>query len=180
MWKKGALICLSLLLLAASNLHLCCRVSVGGRELEGVYSLQAVDRAMTLAANTAEEILAGPAVIPEAERRYTLSFLPPDGDEAALTDAALRAVTGVRVLDAAYVNGTRLGAVEDGEELSRRLERFITGQQPMAAVSGSISGRLEIRKEYGRSGSAVNYDDMLLLVTGMAPVIYLDADGKLA
>ncbi len=180
MRKKAALICLSLLLLVAANAHLCCRVSVGGEELEGVYSLQAADRALTLAANAAEEILAAPAVMPQTERRYVLTFLPPDGDESALADAALRAVTGVKLMDVAYVNGTRLGAVEDGDELFRRLEGFIKGQQPTAAVSGNISGRLEIKKAYGRSESAVNYDDMLLLITGMAPVIYLDANGRLA
>ena len=179
MGKKLTLVTLALLLLAASNLKLNCRVTVNGREVEGLYSLSAVDDAATVAALAAEEILQGPAVMPEMRRAYCLSFVPPDGDSPTLTDALLCSVTGVKLADVAYVNGTRLGIVEDGEELRARLERFIGSQMPTTAVSGSISGQLQIQKLYSRTNRATNYDDMVLLVTGMAPVIYVDDTGKL-
>ncbi len=179
MWKKLALSGFALLLLAASNLRLCCRMQAGGRDLEGCYSLRDADRAAEAAAWAAEEILREPSPGPEAERRFCLRFGSPDGDRQALTGALLRSVPGVKLADVAFVNGVRLGIVEDGEELRRRLDRFIGSQMPTAAVSGGISGRLEIRQLYSRSDQAVNYDDMVLLVSGMAPVLYVDENGKL-
>lgn len=179
MWKKGFMLGFALLLLVAANMHLSCRVSVNGVELPGKYSLQTVERAVTTASRAAEEIMPGLIEMPEIRRTYSLQLCPAEGDEPALAEAALRAVSGVKIADVAYVNGTRLGIVEDGSELAERLNGFITGQQPNAAVSGSISGRLEIHRLYSRAGQAVNYDDMLLLITGMAPVIYVDENGKL-
>ena len=35
----------------------------------------------------------------------------------------------------------------------------------------------EIRTQYSRTGSETNEDDMILLVTGMAPVLYSDGSG---
>ena len=179
MWKKLTLTGLSLLLLAASNLQLHCRVTVNGREAEGLYALSTVDDAATLATLAAEEILQGPAVMPEIHRTYCLGFSEADGDGPALADTILQSVTGVKLADVAYVNGTRLGIVEDGDELRERLERFIGSQMPTTAVSGSISGQLQIVKLYSRTNRATNYDDMVLLVTGMAPVLYVDDTGKL-
>ena len=51
---------------------------------------------------------------------------------------------------------------------------------PQTAVSGNISGRLELRRVYTRADANTDDADMLLLVTGMAPVIYLDSAGRLA
>ena len=180
MWKKFVLGGFALLLLAASNLHLCCRITVSGREVSGLYSPAVADHASTVAASAAEEILQGPAVMPEIKRNYCLSFRSPDGDGPILTDAVLRAVTGVKLTDIAYVNGTRLGIVEDGDELQARLNSFIRNQMPHAAVAGNISGVLQIQKLYSRSNQSVNYNDMVLLITGMAPVVYVDENGKLA
>lgn len=180
MGKKYALLGLALLALVASHLRPVCRVSVNGQALEGLYTPQAVDRAVEAAAWTAEEILQGPATLPEIRRAYRLRFRREEGDGPALTDAVLRSVTGVKLADLVYVNGTRLGIVEDGAELRRRLVHFIDAQMPNAAVSGVISGKLEILRRYSRSNCAVNYEDMVLLVTGMAPVVYTDENGKLA
>ncbi|MBR1456937.1 MAG: hypothetical protein IJ594_07235, partial [Oscillospiraceae bacterium] len=101
-------------------------------------------------------------------------------DAAALTDALLRACPGLTLADGVFVNGVRLGTVEDGAVLRERLRASILGQMPNAAVSGNISGELQIRPVYSRAGHETNYDDMVLLISGMAPVIYLDADGRLA
>ena len=65
-------------------------------------------------------------------------------------------------------------------DLRRALQRSIRGQMPLRAVSGSISGELELRSVYTRAGSCTPDSDMVLLITGMAPVIYLDPEGKLA
>jgi hypothetical protein len=51
---------------------------------------------------------------------------------------------------------------------------------PNAAVFGNISGELRICPVYSRSGHETNYEDMILLISGMAPVIYVDDSGKLA
>ena len=89
MGKKLALCLFALLLLAASNLRLNCRVTVDGREVEGLYALKDVDRAATAAAAAATEILRGPVQMPEIGRSICPGFQRPDGDGPALTDALL-------------------------------------------------------------------------------------------
>lgn len=179
MWKKAVLASLSLLLLAASNLHLCCRVSVDGRRLEGLYAPRQVDRAASAAAWAAAEILGESPDLPELRRRTALSFRAPAGDVTELTDALLTGVPGVVLAETATVNGVRLGTVADGSELRTRLDRFINGQMPTMAVSGGISGKLQLTSCYSRRDLTVNVDDMVLLITGMAPVVYVDENGKL-
>lgn len=171
---------LALALLLLSHLRPVFRVSVAGEALPGRYSLPQTERCLALARETAEEILPGNGELPELERRLSLSLRPPDGDEARLTDALLRGTRGIAVAHQVQVNGTRLGTVENGRTLQLELERSIRGQMPLAAVSGSISGRIELRQVYTRAGRNTPYRDMVLLITGMAPVIYLDADGRLA
>ena len=78
------------------------------------------------------------------------------------------------------VNGVRLGTVADGERLLLTLERSIRGQMPLRAVTANLGGRLELQRVYTRSGCDTPDADMVLLITGMAPVVYVDADGKLA
>ena len=102
------------------------------------------------------------------------------GDAALLTDSLLRAVKGVTVSDEVIVNGIRIGTVADGDYLQAALESYIQNQMPLAAVTGNISGKLELRRVYTRAGEDTPYRDMILLITGMAPVVYVDADGKLA
>ena len=180
MWKKAVMGALALLFLIAANMHPYCRVSVNGRGSDERYSLSAAAQAAAAAMHAAEEITPGPAVMPELKLRYGLSFARPEGDVTRLAGEALRAVTGVELADVVYVNGTRLGIVEDGERLLEKLGVFIGSQQPHAAVSGSISGKLEIIRHYTRSNRVTKDEDMILLITGMAPVFYVDANGKLA
>ena len=89
-------------------------------------------------------------------------------------------MSGLRLADAVYVNGIRLGVVADGERFCERLREAIRTPMPAAAVSGNISGRLELRRVYARADAGIDDADMVLLVTGMAPVVYLDPSGKLA
>ena len=179
MWKKLAMGFAALALLLLSNMELCCRLTVNGRTLDGLYSLSAAGQSETVAALAAEEILSGPAVTPQVERAYRLSFSPPRGDSRALTDLMLRSVTGVKLAQGVFVNGVLLGTVEDGDRLITEMSAFIANQMPNAAVSGRISGELRVKPIYSRSNRDTDYADMLLLISGMAPVIYVDETGKL-
>ena len=178
--RRAFLAGLMLLLLAAAHLRPVYRVTVAGETLPGCYSLRQTERCAALARETAEEILESSAAMPVLHRSLRLRLGPADGDERLLTDALLRSVRGVTVSDEVIVNGTRLGTVADGFSLCRGLSRSIRGQMPNAAVSGHISGKLELRRVYTRAGQDTPERDMILLITGMAPVIYVDADGKLA
>ena len=136
--------------------------------------------ALARAGEIAEEILgsAGHA-LPPGETAF-LTLRRADGEAATLTEALLERTEGIQTAAEVRVNGIRLGNVEDGEALERALQRSIRGQMPLKAVSGGISGRLELRPVYTRVGSCTPYSDMVLLITGVAPVIYLDPEGKLA
>lgn len=171
---------LMLLLLAAAHLRPVYRVTVAGETLPGRYSLRQTEQYAALARETAEEILEGDAALPAMRRSLRLSFRAPDGDGALLADALLRSAPGVEIADEVRINGVRLGTVEDGFSLCEGLNRCIRWQMPTAAVSGHISGKLEIHRVYTRAGQNTPEDDMILLITGMAPVIYVDAQGKLA
>ena len=171
---------LALTLLLLSHLRPVYRVTVAGETIPGRYSLQQTERCAAAAREAAEEILEESAPEPRMHRRMHLSLHRAEGDEAALTDALLRSVEGIGVSEEVLVNGTHLGTVADGYKLCNELRRSITHQMPMAAVSGHISGSLELRRVYTRAGTDTPYGDMVLLITGMAPVIYIDSEGKLA
>lgn len=179
MWRKAFALLLSLGFVLGANMDLCCSVAVNGQELEGLYSPFAADKSMEAAAAAAEEILEVPAVLPKLKKHYRLSFYPAEGDARVISDAALRSVSGVRLADGVFVNGVYMGSVEDGDELFLHLREFILNQMPNAAVFGNISGKATVEKIYSRSSRMTDYDDMVLLISGMAPVIYVDENGKL-
>lgn len=179
MWKKGILLLLAAALVVGANMDVCCTVAVNGQELDGLYSPFAADKSLEAAAAAAEELLAAPAVLPKMSKHYRLSLRPAQGDARDISDAALRSVYGVRLADGVFVNGVYMGSVEDGDELFLHLREFILNQMPNAAVFGNISGKATVRKIYGRASRMTDYDDMVLLITGMAPVIYVDENGKL-
>ena len=177
---RGALLLLALLALLGAHLHPQYRVAVEGAELPGCYSASALRQGLRAAEEAAGEILRYEAKMPALERRLCLKLRPAGDDIPALTAALLRPVSGLTLADAVYVNGVPLGTVADGERFCERLRDSIRTQMPLAAVSGNISGRLELRRVYARADAAADDADMVLLVTGMAPVIYLDQNGRLA
>lgn len=177
---RGVLLLLALLALLGAHLHPQYRVSVDGAELPGCYSAAALRQGQRAAEEAAGEILRYEAKMPAVERRLRLGLRPAEDDVKALTAALLRPVSGIKEADAVYVNGVRLGTVADGERFCERLRDAIRSQMPLAAVSGNISGRLELRRVYARADANTDDADMVLLVTGMAPVIYLDQNGRLA
>lgn len=162
------------------HLHPQYRVTVDGSRLPGTYSPAALREGMRAAEAAAEEILRYDAKMPETERSLCIRFRPATDEKDALTAALLQSVSGLTLADSVYVNGIRLGTVADGEQLCERLRAAILGQMPTAAVSGNISGRLELRRVYTRADGNMEYDEMVRRITGMAPVIYLDSGGKLA
>ena len=170
---------LALLALLAVHLHPQYRVTVDGAPLPGTYSPSALKESLRAAEEAAEEILRYNAKLPVTERRLCFCFHPAADEKDALTSALLHAISGVTLADSVYVNGVRLGTVADGQKLCEMLRASILGRMPTAAVSGNISGRLELRRVYTRADSNSSYEDMLRLITGMAPVIYLDGSGKL-
>ena len=72
------------------------------------------------------------------------------------------------------------GTVEQREDLLGELRHFITGQLPSWAEHGYLSQELSFKAQYGRSGSTTPVEDMVLLVSGMAPVMYSDGEGYVA
>lgn len=176
MKKSFFLIAAVLVLTAAANIRWGYRVTVDDIRLPGVYSSREIELCRETAAETAREIC-GTASLPEAETQRVFMLTAPDGDEGALTDAILRRTDGVAVLCGVYVDGRRLGCVRNGDMLSYLLERNIDAQMPNAAVSGSYSGEIILKTEYCAEGSETAYSDMLLLIEGAAPVIYIDKYG---
>lgn len=178
MWKKLILLTAALCLFVASNLTLCCRAELDGTVLEGFYSPRTLRCAEEAARIASEEICRGEALLPELRRHYTLRLHPALGKAAAVSDALLLSspeiISGVNV----YVKGVKLGRIESAPALNERLERFILGQKPNWAVSGTIPDPVLIKQEYTRAGALTTLDDMALLVSGMSPVMYFDNEGR--
>lgn len=179
MKRKALLLALGLLMLLSAHLHLCCRMEVEGRELAGLYTLAQARNCRLRATEMAREIVSGEAELPEAKRRLVLTLRRPDGDQQELTEALLLSAPGVTLADAVIVNGTQIGTVEDGKELFAKLRESIENQMPNTAAVGNLSGKLQTTRVFTREGSQTNYKDMILLITGMAPVIYVDSAGRL-
>ena len=177
---KILLMALALGLMLSSHLRPVYRITVEGEALPGRYSLGQAQAGEAQAREIAEEILGSTDTLCCPEKRLCLTLRRADGEAATLTEALLERTEGIQTAAEVRVNGIRLGNVEDGEALERALQRSIRGQMPLKAVSGGISGRLELRPVYTGVGSCTPYSDMVLLITGVAPVIYLDPEGKLA
>ena len=180
MKKRWGILALGLLMLLTANLRPVYRVTVDGQALPGCYTREEIRTCAETVRETAEEILQNSTEAPQMQRKVLLTLRRADGDCTVLTDALLRSVRGVAVSDGVYVNGVRLGTVADGELFCAKLRDAIRNQMPNAAVSGNISGKLQIQRIYTRAGQDTPDEDMVLLVTGVAPVIYVDAEGKLA
>ena len=178
MLKKTMLLFAALLLVAAANLRVQYDVEVAGETLELGCSAGAMRRAGEAARAAAEEILPGNAVLPEAKRRLRLTLRRPAEESAALTEALLRATPGVALRENVYLGDTRIGAVTDAAAFRRRLRSYIENTVPDWAWGGVLSKPLRIERCWGRTGYASAPGDMVLLVTGVAPVLYYDAEGN--
>ena len=93
-------------------------------------------------------------------------------------DALLRRADGIVLADGVSVNGTALGTVTDGTLLLERLYEAMRGDMPETATVARLGGNLQIHRVYSRAGHESPVWDMVLRVTGAAPVFYLDGEGK--
>ena len=178
MFKKGLLLLAALLLCAAANLRVQWDYEVAGETLALGCSVRAARRAEEAARSAAEEILAEKAALPEIRRHLRLTLRKPAAAAPALTDALLRATPGVALRETVYLGDTRVGAVTDAAAFRQRLRSYIENTVPDWAWGGVLSKPLRIERRWGRTGYASTPGDMVLLVTGIAPVLYYDAEGN--
>lgn len=178
--KKMLLLPLALSFSVLSAANLCCSVTLGGRTLGARYSPCAFYRGQRAAAAAIGEIVPGAAEPPAAAVRLSLSFTPPEGTPRTLSAAIMRESSDVMLTNGVYVGGKRLGSVANADALAARLERFITGQMPNWATRGEFSREVTVRREYTRAGYVATPDDMALLISGAAPVMYFNEEGYMS
>ncbi len=180
MWKKILLSVFALALLLAANLNICWKVRVSGKDVYGVYSPAQFRECKRAAFAAADEICRGEPYMPDFKRSFRLCFRPPTGKEKLLTDRMILAVPGIRLSDEVYVNGELMGTVRSGNVLYDYLRSFIKNQMPNRAVFGSIKGEVTTEHVYSYAGRETDYSDMVLLISGAAPVFYVDENGQYA
>lgn len=167
-----ALLVLSLVLVAAANLHVGYAMTVGGETLAGVYSPGTVRLGEHVAALAAEEITAGDAQTPVYARRLRLSLAPPGGDSAVVTDALLRATPGVAEGCAVRADGVILGFAESGSVYLERLHRRLYSALPQGMTSARLDAELELTRLYTRAENVCTYSELVGRTTDAVPVIY--------
>lgn len=180
MLKKALLLFAALLFSVGAHLRPCWEYAIPGESPLPACSLQAAAPAERAARDAAEEILPGPAAEGAVTRRLRLRFTRPSLDVRALSDALLRSREGVALCGEVRVDGRRLGWVADGDALREALGRYIENTLPTWADGGVLSRELTIRALYTRERAVANTRDMLMLITGAAPVYYYNAEGKFA
>ena len=179
-WKKFAVLLISFLFFLSVHLNVSWKLCVNDVNLPGRYSSGQIKECSRISALAAEEISPEAEKMPILRKRLYLSFKPQQADSRLLNDYLLLYSSGVELKEGVYVNGSLLGTVESGSVLCESLRSYIENQMPHAAVFGSISGKLQLRPVFTSPGHCTNYDDMVLLISGMAPVFYVDKDGHLA
>jgi len=177
MLKKGLLLSAALLFAVCVHLRPCWRYELDALPAGSRFGLRAAALAEETAQRAAEEILSGSAALPEARRHLRFTLRRPASDARPLTDALLRSTNGVVRRDEVRVDGVRLGWVEDSAALYTALDGYIVNTLPTWASGGTLSRALTTRRLYTREGYLTPAGDMLLLVTGAAPVFYHDEAG---
>ena len=180
MLKKAAWLLAALLLFTAANVRLCWDCEVAGETLPLGCSARAAQRAAEAARAAAEEILPGEAALPQMMRRARLTLRLPEREAPGLVDALLLATPGVALREYVYLGGERVGAVTDAAAFRVKLRSYIDNTVPDWAWGGVLSKPLRVERCWGRTGYASAPGDMVLLVTGIAPVFYYDAEGNYA
>jgi hypothetical protein len=180
MIRKTLALGTALLFVLGAHLRPACDYTLAGKELALGCSPTAGRLAIEAAEAAAEEILPGNARLPAVQRQLRLRLRRPEQDARVLSDALLRATPGITVNQAVYVGGVRMGAIREGVDFPAQLHRYIENTLPTWACGGALSSGLVLRTQYSRAGRETEPGDMLLLVTGRAPVLYYDEDGKIA
>ena len=180
MLKKTILLLMALLFAVGSHLRPCYDYTIGGVPIAAGFAPGAARQAELAVLDAAEEILRESASLPAFQKHLRLRFKRPSEDMRVLTDALLRATDGIVRRDEVRVEGVRLGWVSDGEALREALHEYIMNTLPVWASGGVLSRELGIRRLYTRDGYLTAKGDMVLLVTGAAPVFYYDQTGRYA
>ena len=176
--KKAIGMILALLLTASANLQICARLSADDSAESRVCSLGACVRGLRAAEAAAGEITERQGAPPGIRWKLAVA-LSPSEEAAEVSDFLLRHTEGVAVCEGCRVNGLYLGCTAEGDKLREALRRHIFGTRPPGAVSGRYTEEIDIRPVYTRPGRESPAEDLCLLITGLAPVMYTDGEGKL-
>ncbi len=177
--KKGICMILALLLTASANLHVCARLSEDSGAVSELFSLGACVRGLRAAEAAAAELSDGLGAPPGLKASLVLSLPPPTTEVGKVSDFLLRHTPGVALCEACSINGLYIGCTAEGEKLREALRRHIFGTRPPGAVSGRYTEEIDIRPVYTRPGRESPAEDLRLLITGLAPVMYTDGEGKI-
>lgn len=180
MFRKGLLLLSALVFAVGAHLRPCWDYTIPGERVLPGFSLSTASLAERAARDAAEEILPGPAGTPACSRRLRLRLTRSSSDVRMLSDALLRSTQGVKLRGEVRVDGERLGWVADEALLRETLARYIGNTLPTWADGGVLSRELTIRSLYTRERPVTSARDMVLLITGAAPVFYYDASGRYA
>ena len=180
MLKKSLLLLAALLFAVCAHLRPVCALVLSDGTRAPDCTLWDCLLAERTARAAAEEILRGSAISPVTDKRLRLSIRRPAADARLVSDALLQAMPGVALRDEVRVNGRMLGWVENGEALREALGGYIRDTRPTWASGGVLSGELALRRLYTRDAHLTGQRDMLLLITGAAPVFYYDQTGRYA
>lgn len=159
-WRGRVMLALALLLFVAANTRLCCAVVVGGERLDGLYSPLAVTVAEFAAQHAAEEITSTDTRAAQCTRVYTLSVSAPRGDAKTVSDALLRASSGVGEGCGVYANGEALGYVDSGAILLEWLHRSFYSTLPFDAGTAQPDVAIKLERGYTRSENICTYPEM--------------------
>ena len=177
--KRAAALAAALLFLFAAHLQPCCRVTLDGQYVPGLYSPAAVRAGFRAARAAVEELLPGGAEHPTLRVGIRLRLRPAEDSAAALSEALLLRTDGVAEADGVRVNGVALGAVSNGEALIEALRETIRAAMPDGAAVGNLGGTLSIRRVYTRSGCEKESAALVTQILRLAPAFYLDENGRL-
>lgn len=177
--KKLILLSSALALAFCSHLRPVCDFSLAGKELDCGCSPAAAKQAQEAALAAAEEILPGKAELPRAKTRLQLTLGKRADKAPALTDALLKNTEGVMAGCRVYHRAVFLGTVESREGFKAELDRYIENTLPSWAESGHVSS-LGYKNCYTRSAYKLSDRDMIMLVTGLSPVMYTDGKGRVS
>ena len=180
MLRKSLLLLAALLFAAGANLRPVCCYELAGEPIAPVCGIRTAALAERAAQAAAEEILRFDAAPGTVTKHLRLSLRRPLGSAREVSAALLAATPGIALRCEVRVDGRRLGWVEDGEALREALGCYIRDTQPTWASGGVLNGELALRRLYTRDAHLTGQRDMLLLITGAAPVFYYDQTGRYA
>lgn len=177
--KKFFILSFALLFAVTSHLRPRLDFIVAGQYIDTACSIAAAKAAKAAAVAAAEEILTGHASLPEYRQHMRLSFRKSADSAPMLCDSLLCATKGVMSGSVVYVDGLRLGVIEDAESFRSSFAQYIGNTLPTWAKGGSVRG-MALLPRYTRAAFEVSDNDMIMLVTGLSPVMYYDGKGRVS